>query len=170
MIKKLLILIGAISLSLGISVSNASSTATSKQNEVKLLYVLHATKGQIAKTKNNQYQLTLKGLKNIAFFSDRPDRVTGNTTISQFINRWAVGDNSFKANNPNAAFVGVLDAAKSKSRNKDHFVILSSPLYNADKNTLYFTIKSIDKNALSANKFKNISLFIDPSICGAWCH
>jgi hypothetical protein len=172
MFKKLLLLIGAISLCLSVGITNALPAATSNQKDITLLYVLHAEKGQIVKTQDNQFQLKLYDVSDdITYFSDRPNRIVGDVTIKQFTNRWIVGDNSFKVNNPNAALVGVLDMVQSGSRkSKDRFIVLSNPSYDADKDTLSFTIKSINKDKLSVEKFKNISLFIDPSLCGSWCH
>ena len=36
------------------------------------------------------------------YFSDRPERVVGHMTTAQFVDQWAVGDNSFASDPPNA--------------------------------------------------------------------
>ncbi len=39
------------------------------------------------------------------YFSDRPDRIVGHLSNEEFIKRWTEGDDSFKADPPNAALV-----------------------------------------------------------------
>jgi hypothetical protein len=47
--------------------------------------------------------LTLQGVTpSTLYFSDRPERVVGHMTTADFVDLWAVGDNSFEADPPNA--------------------------------------------------------------------
>ena len=47
--------------------------------------------------------LTLTGVApTTLYFSDRPERVAGHMTNAQFVDQWAVGDNSFASDPPNA--------------------------------------------------------------------
>ncbi|HQY94558.1 hypothetical protein [Caldilinea sp.] len=49
-------------------------------------------------------KLTLHGLAPATlFFSDRPDRVTGHITSTEFVQTWGDGEDSFASNPPNAA-------------------------------------------------------------------
>lgn len=51
----------------------------------------------------NDGKLTMTGIDpKTIFFSDRPNRIAGHTPISQFVKEWAVGDDNFADNNPNA--------------------------------------------------------------------
>jgi hypothetical protein len=65
---------------------------------------------QVAKGSTSQGDtLTLNGVSpSTLYFSDRPERVVGHMTTQQFVNDWAVGDNSFASDPPNAvlSFVG----------------------------------------------------------------
>ena len=67
-------------------------------NEVEFLFVQNADSVVL---KNNQLWL-----KNIAqttlYFSDRPDRIVGRITTQKYVDHWAVGDNNFKSDPPNA--------------------------------------------------------------------
>ena len=47
--------------------------------------------------------LTLRGITpSTLYFSDRPQRVVGHMTTADFVDLWAVGDNSFESDPPNA--------------------------------------------------------------------
>jgi len=47
--------------------------------------------------------LTLQGVTpSTLYFSDRPERVVGHMTTADFVDLWAIGDNSFEADPPNA--------------------------------------------------------------------
>jgi hypothetical protein len=47
--------------------------------------------------------LTLRGITpSTLYFSDRPQRVVGHMTTADFVDLWAIGDNSFEADPPNA--------------------------------------------------------------------
>ena len=47
--------------------------------------------------------LTMKGVTaDTLYFSDRPERITGRITTKKFIDKWGDGDDSFKADPPNA--------------------------------------------------------------------
>ena len=47
--------------------------------------------------------LTLRGITpSTLYFSDRPQRVVGHMTTADFVDLWAIGDNSFESDPPNA--------------------------------------------------------------------
>jgi len=58
------------------------------------LFVLSATSGSLKGD-----TLTLNGVPNVIYFSDRPARIAGHMSASKFVEMW---DNSFKADPPNA--------------------------------------------------------------------
>ena len=65
-------------------------------------------------------------LKNIAattlYFSDRPERIVGRVTTQEYVNHWAVGDNNFKADPPNAVISMI-----SETGAEDITVVLNNP-------------------------------------------
>ena len=46
--------------------------------------------------------LTLNGVSNVIYFSDRPNRVAGHMSIAKFTEAWSQGADSFKKDPPNA--------------------------------------------------------------------
>jgi hypothetical protein len=121
-------------------------------DKVQLLFVQNSISGDFdGKT------LTLKGVGPTIFFSDRPERVTGQVTTSEFISHWGQGSDNFAADPPNATLSvfgpkGVTSAV----------VELTAPKLNG--NTLSYNVKVL-KGQLP-NSFKESSLFID--LFGRW--
>lgn len=80
-------------------------------------------------------------LNNVAesaiFFSDRPERIAGHMTIENFVDIWAVGDESFQLSNPNAA-LSFLDDEKDEIV----IVVLSHPVLNSGN--LTYDIEVLD--------------------------
>jgi len=52
--------------------------------------------------KNGGNTLTLNGVPNVIYFSDRPARKAGHMSLSEFIEMWDKESDSFKADPPNA--------------------------------------------------------------------
>jgi len=46
--------------------------------------------------------LTLNGVPNVIYFTDRPARKAGHLSLEKFVEMWDKGDDSFKADPPNA--------------------------------------------------------------------
>ena len=65
--------------------------------EPSYLFVLSATSGSLKGD-----TLTLNGVPNVIYFTDRPDRVAGHLSLEKFVEMWDKGDDSFKADPPNA--------------------------------------------------------------------
>jgi len=61
------------------------------------LFVISGTSGSLDGDK-----LTLNGVPNVIYFSDRPARKAGHMSLSEFIKMWNKGSDSFKADPPNA--------------------------------------------------------------------
>ena len=75
------------------------------EEKASYLFVLRAATGVITKT-NGGYKLTLKGMDDkVLYFSDRPERKAGFITVTQFMDNWSKGNDSFKETPPNAAIV-----------------------------------------------------------------
>jgi len=61
------------------------------------LFVISGTSGSL-----DGDTLTLSGIPNVIYFSDRPARKAGHITLAHFIEAWDKGSDSFKADPPNA--------------------------------------------------------------------
>ena len=119
---------------------------------VELLFVQNSVAGSYdGKT------LTLNGVGPTIFFSDRPQRVTGQVRTAEFIGHWDKGSDNFGENPPNASLSIFADKDIRTA-----IVELTSPKLKG--NTLSYRVKVL-KGQLPAS-FKESSLFID--ILGRW--
>jgi len=129
-----------------------ASQAGQSAEKVELLFVQNGLSGRFdGKT------LTLMGVGPTLYFSDRPERVTGQLRTAEFVGHWDKGPDSFAKHPPNAT----LSMFGDKGVNSV-VVELTSP--RLERNTLSYTVKVLD-GRLPAS-FKESSLFID--ILGRW--
>lgn len=129
-----------------------SPQKTETSDPVQLLFVQNAVSGAFdGKT------LILKGIGPTIFFSDRPERISGQVRTSEFISHWDKGSDNFAANPPNAT-LSLLNETGVESI----VIELSEP--KLEDNTLSYTVKVL-QGKLPAT-FKESSLFID--ILGRW--
>ncbi len=114
-------------------------------------------------------KLTLQGITaSTLFFSDRPQRVVGHMATTDFVDLWAIGDNSFETDPPNAVLSFLEPDADAPV---DAVVVLTAPNLTGDGNLSY----SIDvlEGTVPAHTGP-VTLFIDPfgrplspvSVCG----
>ena len=69
--------------------------------------------------------LTLRGITpSTLYFSDRPKRVVGHMSTADFVDLWAIGDNSFEADPPNAVLAFLAPGADAPD---DAVVVLKEP-------------------------------------------
>ncbi len=61
------------------------------------LFVISGTSGSL-----DGDTLTLNGVPNVIYFSDRPARKAGHLSLEKFVEAWDKGDDSFKTDPPNA--------------------------------------------------------------------
>jgi hypothetical protein len=61
------------------------------------LFVISGTSGSL-----DGDTLTLNGVPNVIYFSDRPARIAGHMSLTKFVDTWGKGSDSFKADPPNA--------------------------------------------------------------------
>jgi hypothetical protein len=112
--------------------------------------------------------LTLKGVTpSTLYFSDRPQRIVGHMTTSDFVELWDEGENSFEEDPPNAvlAFLQPGDDAP-----EDAVVVIQQP--QLEDGELSYSIQTL-KGAVPATTGP-VTLFIDPfgrplspvSVCG----
>ncbi len=132
---------------------------THVEEKASYLFVLRADTGVITKT-NGGYTLTLQGMDDkVLYFSDRPVRKAGFITLTQFMDNWDKGNDSFKANPPNAAIVHA--SLKTNEKGIAHVipVEMTNPVITAQGWT--FDLNGLDREGLSVGSYKVISVFID---------
>jgi len=113
--------------------------------------------------------LTLRGVTPATlYFSDRPKRVVGHMSTGDFVDLWAVGDNSFETDPPNAVLSFLEPDADAPD---DAVVVLKEP--NLDgAGDLSYSIEVLEGKVPS--QAGPVTLFIDPfgrplspvSVCG----
>ena len=89
------------------------------------------------------------------YFSDRPERVVGHMTTAQFVDQWAVGDNSFASDPPNAVLSFMDDGG---DRPDDCVVVLRDPQVDGD--SMSYAIEVLE-GAVPVSTGA-CTLFIDP--------
>jgi hypothetical protein len=113
--------------------------------------------------------LTLRGITpSTLYFSDRPQRVVGHMATNDFVDLWAIGDNSFETDPPNA----VLSFLESGANVPDDAVIVLKEPNLDGKGDLSYSIDVLD-GAVPTHTGP-VTLFIDPfgrplspvSVCG----
>ena len=113
--------------------------------------------------------LTLRGITpSTLYFSDRPQRVVGHMSTADFVDLWAIGDNSFEADPPNAVLAFLEPDADAPD---DAVVVLKEP--NLDgAGDLSYSIEVLEGTV--PTHAGPVTLFIDPfgrplspvSVCG----
>ena len=142
---------------------------------VSMLFVQTASSGTFAQ-KDGKYVLTLDGVSSqTVYFSDRPNRISGNMNTGDFVKEWTLGADSFADNPPNAAIV-VIGADDSEN---NVVVELTSPIYDSEAMTLQYdakVLKGDDNGDFFASNdgkipgtFDDVSVFIDSSVHGGIC-
>jgi hypothetical protein len=101
------------------------------------------------------------------YFSDRPKRIVGHMTTTDFVDLWAEGDNSFEEDPPNAvlAFLELGDQAP-----EDAVVVIQQP--RLENGQLSYSIETLEGTVPAQTG--PVTLFIDPfgrplspvSVCG----
>lgn len=154
---------------------NAMKEKESTNVDISLLFVQTASSGTFDQ-KDGKYVLTLNGVSSqTVYFSDRPNRIAGDMSTSDFVEQWGMGADSFAADPPNAA-VAVMGADDSEN---NVIVELTNPVYDQDAMTLQYAAKILkgdDNGAYFATNdgkipksFDNVSVFIDASVHGGIC-
>ena len=112
--------------------------------------------------------LTLRGITpSTLYFSDRPQRVVGHMTTTDFVELWGAGENSFETDPPNAVLSFLEPGGEVP---EDAVIVIKEPrLANGD---LSYSIEVLE-GAVPAHTGP-VTLFIDPfgrplspvSVCG----
>jgi hypothetical protein len=115
--------------------------------EPRYLFVLSATSGSLKGD-----TLTLNGVPNVVYFSDRPNRIAGHLSLSNFVEMWDKGVDSFKADPPNAT----LSVLKKDGTNN---IVVELTSVEATSNTIRFKVDVL--NGAATGKFSTPVLYID---------
>ena len=111
------------------------------------LFVISGTSGSLKGD-----TLTLNGVPNVIYFSDRPVRVAGHLSLEKFVEMWDKGDDSFKADPPNAT-LSVLKKDGAKN------VVVE--LMSVEQKSGSVVFKVVVLEGTLPERFKTSSLFID---------
>jgi len=113
--------------------------------------------------------LTLRGITpSTLYFADRPKRDVGHMTTTDFVDLWAIGDNSFETDPPNAVLAFLEPGGDVPD---DAVVVLKEPNLDGAGNLAY-TIEVLEGTVPA--QAGPVTLFIDPfgrplspvSVCG----
>ena len=127
--------------------------------KASFLFVLRADTGVITKS-NGGYTLTLKGMDDkVLYFSDRPVRKAGFITLTQFMDDWSKGNDSFKETPPNAAIVHATLYPNDKGRVQALAVELTNP--TKTDNGWTFDMKVMGGVSVADAVVSGVSVFVD---------
>ena len=127
--------------------------STGVNQSVSLLFVQEAPSATLVPAGNGTYTLTMSNLiPYTIYFSDRPERIAGFSTMEDFISgfNWAVS--------PNAAITRVGAAASEDTM----IVELSNPRYNAALHEMTYTVTVIGN--YQGDKLKELAQKADPKL------
>ena len=154
--------LGAITTSAIAAPSGQSATATVSDDNKKppsFLFVVQAKEAELKPVDNDPHRYTLTmqlnddNVGNIIEFSDRPERIVNMMKAKQLQDLWGEGENSFKADPPNA----VLSASGFDAR----IVILKSLTIDDGKLTYTLILPHLRDSSLKGGHLKDMVLTID---------
>ena len=96
--------------------------------------------------------MTLNGVPNVLYFSDRPARVAGHLSLEKFVESWNKGTDSFKADPPNAT-LSVLTKEGAKN------VVVELKSVQQKRGSVVFKAEVLD--GVSPQTFNATAIFID---------
>lgn len=146
-------------------------------NNVKYLFVKSVPKVKIEVTtnKNNSpsYKIVIKNIDpQVAYFSDRPNRVVGKIDLEKFIALWdKTGDSGFLNNPPNADLIGNKSIFFDKNKQINLVVELTAPHYDKKTKTLTYIAKPLKGNETvlkDSLTLYNVIMFIDSVCLSCW--
>jgi len=140
--------------------STSALFANPKQQPTSWLFVIHARHARVMHATNKTI-LTLRPVREISYFSDRPVRRSGKLTAQRFVKSWQTGRITFRKDHPNAAMVAAADAKTPYHTRKDLFVVLKKPHYQPKKQILQFDISPVIAKKLYSQQYEFVSIFID---------
>lgn len=129
--------------------ANAAQAESQQPETAELLFVQTAP---TVKLKDGMLRLHTINPTTI-FFSDRPQRIVGHESTVDFVGQWAVGENSFASNPPNAA-LSILTGPEPQE------IILELMNPRLEGSDLLYDVKVLEGKEDVAGE--SVSLFIDP--------
>jgi hypothetical protein len=103
------------------------------------------------------HKMTLSDMApHVVWFTERPDRKSGHIALKAFLKGWETGENSFKADPPNAVLT-LMDASDSPS-----IIVIRNPIYK--DNSLTYDVEILDGSIPKSGG--PVSLVIDGKILG----
>lgn len=159
-----------------ILLAGCSSTPVQPQPATSLLYVQTASSGTFEPLggSTDRYRLVLNDVSpTVVYFSDRPYRMAGHVTTSQFLKKLGFGG----ALDPNAA----IDIAEGQPESDLVIAALAKPVYDAQSGTLTYEIAVLEtpREGLAAfsqrmdkrlpPRFGAVALFVDNAPCPIGC-
>jgi hypothetical protein len=115
--------------------------------EPSYLFVISGTSGSL-----DGDTLTLNGVPNVVYFSDRPDRVAGHLSLEKFVESWNKGSDSFKADPPNAT-LSMLNKDGAKN------VVVELMTLEQKDGSVVFKVAVLE--GVLSQTFKESTIFID---------
>ncbi|MEE9176076.1 MAG: hypothetical protein V3U19_07870 [Thermodesulfobacteriota bacterium] len=146
-----LVYIGISVLFFGVLFANAEHVIEDSKN-TGYLFIISGTSGSLDGDK-----LTLNGVPNGIYFSDRPARKAGHLSVSEFIEMWDKGVDSFKADPPNAT-LSVLKEDEARH------VVVELTGVEQKKDSVVFKVVLLEGKGIES--FEASSLFIDIIMTG----
>jgi hypothetical protein len=136
----------------------ATATATGNNNNmtgVTFLFIQGAQSGSISEVNATTSTLELSDVSDkTIMFSDRPDRIVGSVSTTNFIGNWSMGPNNFAIDPPTAALI--LDDEEER---QDIAVIeLFNPEYDSEANTLRYDITAENATTTTTTTSSSIDL------------
>lgn len=121
-------------------------------------------------SKQRWYTLTLHDVDpDVLWFSERPNRLSGNLNINDFIKYWnQKTQQSFTKSHPNANLIAINDENGVKTKVSGVFV-LTNPVYDAQNKTLTYNIYSIRGTFNKKASLEHVALFVDGAQSCEWC-
>lgn len=127
------------------------------------LFVMTAPSAQLKPIANtrHQYELTLKGMQpQVTYFTDKPERKTGKTTMAEFLNIWQANALNNRNNQPN---VSLVTYARLNQAPLVYVFEIHNPHYDVHTGNMQFTALAIGdhKPTIQNHQLNQASLFID---------
>ena len=125
----------------------AENVIDDSKNTPSYLFVISGTSGSLDGDK-----LTLNGVPNVIYFSNRPARKAGYLSLEKFVESWNKGSGSFKADPPNATLSTLMkDGAKN--------IVVELTSVEQKLGSVVFKVAVLEGKV--PESFKMSSLFID---------
>ncbi|MEC7840302.1 MAG: hypothetical protein VX777_09720 [Chlamydiota bacterium] len=158
------ILLGALFITANTTNAYIPKPNPQEQNNFSLLFIQSAEEVTLKQDRKNpdRWTVTLYNVDpDVAYFSDKPRKMAGKVTISDFIEEWNV-DNNATLSTPAGSLVTKFSHKNATGSDSERKVILSNPRYNTKKGTLtYDASNPPGKNNLEEGKHPDPVLFIE---------